>query len=52
MATRDGTFQILSTPAHRYVEAQQLYFGKCAPHQRASVVIDNVFDAPGLVRVP
>lgn len=26
---------------HRYVEAQQLYFGKCTPHQRASVVIDN-----------
>ncbi|MEP7192963.1 MAG: uridine kinase, partial [Actinomycetota bacterium] len=48
MATRDGT---VPDPRHasmrRYVEAQQLYFSKCAPQQRASVVIDNaVLDAP------
>jgi len=54
MATRDGT---VPDPQHasmrRYVEAQQLYLGVCAPQQRASVVIDNtVLDAPRLVRVP
>ena len=54
MATRDGT---VPDPQHasmrRYVDAQQLYSGMCAPLQRASVVIDNaVLDAPRLVRVP
>ena len=54
MAMRDGTVPDPQHPSmRRYVEAQQLYFGKCAPHQRASVVIDNaVLDAPRLVRVP
>jgi uridine kinase len=54
MATRDGT---VPDPQHasmrRYVEAQELYFGMCAPQQQANVVIDNtVLDAPRLVRVP
>jgi uridine kinase len=53
MAARDGT---IPDPQHaslrRYVEAQQLYFQACSPHQRAGVVIDNaVLDAPRLVRV-
>ena len=54
MAIRDGTDP---DPQHasmrRYVEAQQLYFGMCAPQQHASVVLDNaVLDASRLVRVP
>jgi uridine kinase len=54
MATRDGT---VPDPQHasmrRYVEAQQLYLGMCAPRQQASVVIDNaVLDAPHVVRLP
>ena len=51
MATRDGTVPDPQHPSmRRYVEAQQLYFGQCAPHQRASVVIENtVLDAPRLV---
>jgi uridine kinase len=54
MAARDGT---VPDPQHasmrRYVEAQQLYLGMCAPQQQASIVIDNaVLDAPHLVRVP
>jgi uridine kinase len=52
MAARDGT---APDPRHasmrRYVEAQQLYFQACSPHQRASVLIDNsVLDAPRLIR--
>jgi uridine kinase len=54
MAKRGDT---VPDPQHasmrRYVEAQQLYFGRFAPHQRASVLIDNaVLDPPRLVRVP
>jgi uridine kinase len=52
MATRDGTIpDPQDASMRRYVEAQQLYFRECTPHQRASVVIDNaVLDAPRLVR--
>lgn len=54
MAMRDGTVPDPQHPSmRRYVEAQQIYFGECAPRQQASVVIDNtVLDAPRLVRAP
>jgi uridine kinase len=53
MSARDGT---VPDPRHaslrRYVEAQQIYFRECSPHQRASVLIDNsVLETPRLVRL-
>lgn len=49
-AARDGTSSGPDDPSmRRYVEAQLLYFGACAPQKRASVVIDNTsLDAPRL----
>jgi uridine kinase len=42
MAQRDGSH---ADPGHpsvaRYVGGQRLYLAACAPHQRATVVIDN-----------
>lgn len=48
MAVRDNTNPDPSDPSmRRYVEGQLLYFGRCAPKDRASVVVDNSdFDAP------
>ena len=54
MATRDGTSPDPNHPTmQRYVGAQQLYFNACAPHQRATIVIDNTtLEAPHLAPHP
>lgn len=51
MARRDGTPADPSHPIlHRYVQGQRLYFARCSPEQRASIVIDNCdLDRPILV---
>lgn len=52
MATRDGSNPDPCHPSmRRYVAAQTLYFARCAPHRRASVVIDNTsLDHPRFIR--
>ncbi len=48
MAARDGTTE---DQQRRYVEAQRIYFATCAPHDRATILIDNTdYDAPRLKR--
>jgi uridine kinase len=48
MARRDG----ISGPGlRRYVDAQRMYFAACAPHERATILIDNTdLSAPRIVR--
>ena len=47
MAGRDGA----GLDLRRYGEAQRIYFATCAPHDRASILIDNTdYDAPRIRR--
>lgn len=51
MAARDGTSPDPEHPGvRRYVEAQRVYFRRCAPHQRADIVVDN--SDPGAPVIP
>lgn len=51
LAARDGTDPDPQSPAlRRYVEAQRIYFSECAPHARATIVVDNAdLDAPRVI---
>lgn len=50
MAERDGSHPVPSHPSnHRYVGGQTLYFSRCAPWARASVVVDNTEPDPRIV---
>ncbi len=50
-AARDGGDPDPASPYNRrYVEGQRIYFARCRPRERASIVIDNtVLDAPRVV---
>jgi uridine kinase len=52
LAGRDGSADDPRHPSlRRYLEAQRLYVERCAPHERADVVIDNAdLAAPRMVR--
>jgi uridine kinase len=51
MAVRDGTHPDPGHPGmRRYVEGQRIYYRACAPHRRATVLVDNSdYDEPRIV---
>lgn len=51
MAARDGTSPDADAESNfRYVEGQRLYFARCQPRARASLIVNNEnFDAPYIV---
>lgn len=43
MAERDGSHPDPEHPSmHRYIEGQRLYLAQCRPHERATIIVDNV----------